>query len=286
MRLSFNDPSKLRKPLLALGVLAALLTAAPDAAARDGAGVIVASSSPSYAVGRLVEVGENVRLEPGASVTILDESGRVSTQLRSGPYRPARAQTVRTAPSLIESISALVSSDRSVRTPGGVRTLEQEEACSAMSADVGGLERALAAECDAEALQILDRLIQQAGPPQLYATLLESRETRGRFVGVQVQANFEAFLYCRLRREDSSLLAVTPEPGALPMRVLASNRYDLMFPSQTGEHDGAVQCMAIGPDANGQSPNIGEWPQQLDPEHVDDHARVAAVMLPLHVVSH
>jgi hypothetical protein len=283
MRLSFNDRPCLRKSLVALAALAASITAAPTALARDGAGVIVASSSPSQPVGRVVEVGDMLRLESGAAVTILEQSGRVSTIVRSGAYRPTGASQARTGPSVVDSISALISSDRSVRAPGGVRTVQRAAECGAAGAEATfeGLERALAAQCDTEAVSILTHLVDNAGPPQLYVSLIHSRDGRGGVIGVQVQANFEAFLYCRLRRADSTLLAITPEPGALPMRVLASSSYAVTFPALFSETSGAVQCMAIGARQDSEAPAIGDWPRELDPQRAEQGARVAAVLLPI-----
>jgi hypothetical protein len=269
MRPSFTDVRGLRKALCALGVLAACAAAAPDALAQEGAGVIVASSSPSNAVGRVVAAGETLRLERGAAVSVLDESGRVATIVRTGAYRPAAApQTRRSGASPSSSL---------------VNNLGEERTCAAANAEATpeGLERALVAGCDAVVVALLDRLVDRAGPPQLYVALVHSRGPGGRAIGIEAQTNFEAFLYCRLRRADAALVAITPEAGALPMRVLASNRYEFNFPSPGGEASGAVQCMAIGASPGGAAPEIGDWPRELDPQRAREGARVAASLLPI-----
>jgi hypothetical protein len=182
---------------------------------------------------------------------------------------------------MISSVAALVQADRTVRTPGGVRTLEEERACNAAEAlaDVEGLRNALAADCDAEAHAIIDRLVEAAGPPQLFVSLVRSRQSQRRAIGVQAQANFDSYLFCRLRRPDSSLLAVTPDPGALPMHIDASTTYDIAFPSFAGETEGAVHCMAIGAAGLSAAPDVGDWPRELDAERLSANARVASVVL-------
>jgi len=283
MRLSSANWLTLRKPLLAFAAFAAGLASAPLALAQDGSAVIVASSSPSHAVGHVIEAGETVSLETGATVTLMEEDGRISTLVRSGPFRPASAPTQRASTSIVASVAALVRADRSVRTPGGVRTLEQERTCSAAneSADFEGLQRALAGACDSEAAAILVQMVEGAGPPELYVSLMWSRQARGRAIGVQAQANFPAYLYCRLRRDDASMSAVTPDPGALPINLVASMPYTIDFPNLVGESTGAVQCMAIGSTGLDEAPEIGDWPRELDPEHIAAGARVASVTVPI-----
>lgn len=67
--------------LAASGIAGALALAGLSAASADG--VVIESSSSSHAVGERVEAGSFVAVEEGASVTVLDRSGRVS--VFSGP---------------------------------------------------------------------------------------------------------------------------------------------------------------------------------------------------------
>lgn len=282
MRRSVKDAFAFRKACWAFVVALATLVAAPPASAREGAAVIVASSSPSHAIGRVIEVGERVRLETGAAITLLEESGRLSTMTRAGVYRPVRVERGGAAPagrSLIDTIAVLVSSDRFVRTPGGVRTLEEEQTCAqaGLGSDITALQIAVRSDCDAEASLILTRLVEATAPPALFVRALRSSDAR--VIGVTVQANFDAYLYCRVRRTDGSVMAITPEPGAMPRRVFSSRSADLPFSTLEGETDGAVQCMAFGLGPGGDPPDIGDWPRELDPDRVrQGGVRIASVI--------
>lgn len=176
-----------------------------------------------------------------------------------------------------------MASDQRTRTPGGVRALEDAPGCEPASnetPDVAALEYAIAAQCRSGAAAILTQLANQAGPPELFVSLVRSRSAQAGVIGLQVQANFDAYLYCRLRRADASVLAITPEPAALPMRVVASTPYDVLFPSLDGETRGAVQCMAV--DAAGPAPDVGDWPSVFDAERLTHLAPVATAALNVH----
>ena len=279
MSASFNQAGGFRKT--AAAVAAILFVAAGAAYAQDG--VVVASSSPRYGVGHVFEAGQVVELEPGATVSIMEESGRVVIMRRSGPFRAAaQARPAREGPSLIASIAALMTPDHRRRAPGSIRTADTSPECEAAAdsrPDLASLDAAIAAHCPAGAARILTHLANQAGPPELFARLVRSRDAHGRVIGLQVQANFDAYLYCRLRRDDASIMAITPEPAALPMRVVASSPYDVMFPTLVGEGRGAVQCMAVSD--GGSEPSMGDWPDVFDPERLSRDARVATAALNL-----
>jgi hypothetical protein len=281
MHLSFMQANASRKALFALAMFA-LLAGATGAEARAGAGVVVASSSPSYAAGRVIEAGEAVRLEAGATVTVLEESGRLSTIAASGAYQPSapsqapRASARQGGESVIDSLALLLRGDRQVRTPGGVRTLgdTDEDGCARGAADYAALQAALQRGCAGAASDILAKWVERDAPAQLF---VQPAAGAGGAAQLLVQTNFEAFLYCRVRNE-AGMAALTPEPGALPMRLLASQSRVLTLPPAP-ETGGAVQCMAVGA-GSGDAPDVGDWPQQFDTQRLEQSgAAVATVTL-------
>ena len=223
----------------------ALALAAPCAGALAD-GLVVESDAIGYAVGDVVKAGEDIRLEAGERLVILDQSGEVAAIETSGPYRIADMAQAG------EEIGALgvldTAFDPGRRADIGGTRAEDEQACRAAAAERGDLyadhcARARPEAAPAPALDIAIAL--RAGAVQPADPLM-----------FKLEATFDSIALCAASEAadgaQSYPLDLSAEHGALRLMdgvpAMAPRRGSprLVAPDTPGDYQ--VDCIAVDPD--------------------------------------
>lgn len=209
-------------------------------------GVVINSTSDRYERGMIVASGEQIELEDGHQITVLDESGEITSIEASSIYAFGDARLTNASASTPSAIDAAIWNSRRAEI-GGMRA-QDYEACLEKAA----LDPALSVDhCQPPAEHV-------EPAPNLELGLSGYVHTRypGDKVQLKMTANFEADVSCELaptdRPADTHALNIGPN-GAEMLRLISGTAKltsrrggsGITAPQKTGTYQ--ITCTAIAP---------------------------------------
>jgi len=218
---------------------AAAILLASLAAPVEADMVVIASTAPDVAPGRIVQPGQPLRVPEGAQVTLLASTGATMIMVPPGG-------TVSDIPSVqgdgqvLSALAAVVAGGTGSTRMGAARAVSDAVCVPRPEADmVQEIARLGIEGCDASAQAVLNELRQRRVPASLHLTSESGRKAvarAGQPLRLEVTTSIEAYVACWRRTPDGNVAEVPIEaaPGKpLPSSEPYALRLSLDQPGRT-----------------------------------------------------
>ena len=238
--------------------------------------VVIATTAPTIQVGTILNYGSELALPPGSAVTLLAADGTSRTVDAPGGVLTAQAQQSDNSSRVIEALSGLVVQKENGSRLGAIRSVDSAD-CPA-SASGEALATLTEAGCFQAATEALGQ-ITDALEPSLYVGTARNGEQNYKFgeeITLEVQSNFEAYVYCFHEGSDGLTTRILPLTDR-PTPFVSANRPARM-PGDLGTAQIAagtpagldkIQCYATDRDIAGEMPLIFGGPPEVGVEALD-----------------
>lgn len=271
-----------------LATVAFALTGAAGIARADM--VVIATTAPTVAPGRVVAGGERLDLPPGAAVTLLAADGRSVTLTGPGgvvPTDDAPPSSAAGGGGLLNALAALLGGgDASEGT--AIAAVRNVQGCpTAGRSEVERIAELARRGCVDEARAQLSALVARTAPAGLYLTTDPDGASTYRIgdrLGLRLQTNFDAYVYCYYGQADGRVIPIFPDGEAGGGRVAGNRAYRLPDELRITHPSGTetVTCFATDRDVGAELPApLVERPFEPLPDDVA--ARLAAIFAGLKV---